>query len=466
MISTDKLSITYLNTDYWSTKTWIPTLGHVVWLEIKGKTSTFKLSPNTTYTAYLLYSLLHVFCYGFHLPVETSVGITEEESINQFVYLDPGIAKSECQYLKLRDDNLLEVELGDYFHNDGENRDLEMTVREVKSGKPKCGIGFYGMELRPKRGSFNLCCKSHHQTHSDAERNTERREGEMSKEGEEGCEGTNLFSKLPEGFAQAFMEEVVSGTSPVDACRLSVVAKSFRSAAESDVVWERFLPSDYQQFFSRADTLPDISFASKKDLYLFLIGNPLLIDANTKSFWLDKWSGKKCFMITTSFTQHPDAADDDEYSDTYGYWGKTRNHLSRFVVTAQSNELIWFEVHGRISTSMLSSDTTYTAFLVHKREFYDGLNFPVENPIPFEASVWSSGDESVNRVVYLDRKTGETGSQYAVERKDGWLEVELGEYYNKGGENKDLEMSVMEVTSGIRKHGYMIQGLEIRPKHG
>lgn len=115
---------------------------------------------------------------------------------------------------------------------------------------------------------------------------------------------------------------------------------------------------------------------------------------------------------------------------------------------------------------MLSSDTTYTAFLVHRVESYGGCNFPVENPIPFEASVGSSGDESINRVVYLDRKTGETGSQYAVERKDGWLEVELGEYLNKGGENKDLVMSVMEVTSGIPKCGYRIQGIEIRPKRG
>lgn len=104
----------------------------------------------------------------------------------------------------------------------------------------------------------------------------------MYKEGEEGCEDTNLFSKLPEGFAQAFMEEVVSRTSPVDACRLSLVAKSFRSAAESDAVWKRFLPSDYQQYLCHADSLPDISFASKKDLYLFLTGNPLPIEANTK----------------------------------------------------------------------------------------------------------------------------------------------------------------------------------------
>lgn len=125
------------------------------------------------------------------------MGSLRKKTSNKFVYLDPGIAKSKCQYIKLGDDTLLEVELGDYFHDDGENRDLEMTVREVKSGKPKCGIGFHMMELRPKRGSINLYCKSYHQKHSYAERNIERREGEMSKEGEEVCEGTNLFSKLP-----------------------------------------------------------------------------------------------------------------------------------------------------------------------------------------------------------------------------------------------------------------------------
>lgn len=81
------------------------------------------------------------------------------------------------------------------------------------------------------------------------------------------------------------------------------------------------------------------------------------------------------------------------------------------------------EVHGKISTSMLSKDTTYLTFLINKTVFYGGYNFPAENPIPFEASVGSSGDESINRVVYLDRKTGETGREYAVERKDGWLEV-------------------------------------------
>ncbi|WOH00031.1 hypothetical protein DCAR_0519387 [Daucus carota subsp. sativus] len=130
-------------------------LGHVVWLEIKGNVSTSKLSSNTTYTAYLRFAFTSVFYYGFHVPLETSIGITREESMKKFVYFDPIIAMSECQYIKHVAeplDYLFEVELGDYFHNDGETRDLEITVREVKSGKPKCGIQIYGMELRPKRG--------------------------------------------------------------------------------------------------------------------------------------------------------------------------------------------------------------------------------------------------------------------------------------------------------------------------
>lgn len=56
-------------------------LGHMVCLEIKGKTSTSKFSADTTYTAYLLYFLSKDFYYGFHVPVVTSVGITEEENI-------------------------------------------------------------------------------------------------------------------------------------------------------------------------------------------------------------------------------------------------------------------------------------------------------------------------------------------------------------------------------------------------
>jgi len=51
---------------------------------------------------------------------------------------------------------------------------------------------------------------------------------------------TEVFQKLPEGCIAA----ILSGTTPVDACRLSLVSKTFCSAAESDTIWEHFIPSD------------------------------------------------------------------------------------------------------------------------------------------------------------------------------------------------------------------------------
>lgn len=89
---------------------------------------------------------------------------------------------------------------------------------------------------------------------------------------------------------QELMQEIVSHTSPLDFCgKLSIVAKSFWSAAESDNVWKRFLPDelisrqvvlDQWMYFDPwkkidSDTLQ--AFPTKKDLYIFLSHNPLII---------------------------------------------------------------------------------------------------------------------------------------------------------------------------------------------
>ncbi|KAH9755364.1 F-box protein PP2-B15 [Citrus sinensis] len=67
---------------------------------------------------------------------------------------------------------------------------------------------------------------------------------------------------------------ILSLTSPSDACRSTLVSSTLRSAAKSDVVWEKFLPSDYQDLVSRSIT--SLKFSSKKELYLRLC-NPTLI---------------------------------------------------------------------------------------------------------------------------------------------------------------------------------------------
>ncbi|XP_042032178.1 F-box protein PP2-B10-like, partial [Salvia splendens] len=275
----------------------------------------------------------------------------------------------------------------------------------------------------------------------------------------------------------------ISLTSPKDACRLSAVASTFRSASESDAVWARFLPSDYRDLISRAldggDSLLT-KFRSKKDLYLHLCDHPIVIDDGRKSFQLEKLSGKKCYMLSAR----------DLYivwGDTPQYWRFISLPESRFPEVAELLDVCWFEIRGKIKMSMLSGGTNYAAYLVFtcKSRLY-GFDHQYA-----DGYVGVSGRESEKRNVCLDpdgvqrhryqivpRRVGSVyrwltqmrnpemipETEYPKQRDDGWMEVELGECFVEEGQDGELEASVMEVKGGNWKSGIIVQGIEIRPK--
>ncbi|CAL5364853.1 unnamed protein product [Camellia sinensis] len=292
--------------------------------------------------------------------------------------------------------------------------------------------------------------------------------------------GGAMIDLLPEGC----IANVLSLTSPGDACRLSLVASLFRSAAESDGVWETFLPSDYMDIIGRAVDPTPSSPWSKKQLYLWLSDNSLIIDNGTKSFSLEKWSGKKCYML---------AARDLSivWGDTPQYWKWTSLSESRFSEVAELVSVCWLEIHGKIKTSMLSPNTTYAAYLVFKST-EEAYGFEYQ---PAEVTVGITGGESETQTVYLDPDTGhrqqfqilprpggmfnrirtrmlgpfasisrQSDSRYPKARGDGWMEIQLGEYFNKDGEDGELEMSLREVRGGNWKSGLIVHGIDIRPK--
>lgn len=74
----------------------------------------------------------------------------------------------------------------------------------------------------------------------------------------------------------------LSFTSPRDSCRSAAVSAALRKAADSDAVWRRFLPSDYEAIVSRAVDLP--AFSSLKELY-FLLCDSILVDEGRKVNW-------------------------------------------------------------------------------------------------------------------------------------------------------------------------------------
>ncbi|KAF3650404.1 F-box protein like [Capsicum chacoense] len=283
-------------------------------------------------------------------------------------------------------------------------------------------------------------------------------------------------------------------TSPVDVCRVSLVSKSLQSAAESDSVWEKFLPSDYESIISGSVTLiPD--FASKKDLYVYLHHNPILIDAGCKSFSLEKRTGKKCYILGARDLHIT-------WADSPQYWEWTSLPDSRFPKVAQLQHVWWLEIRGTIRVDVLSPRAAY---LVYKLENEYGFHYR-----PSEVSVGVLGVELDKQFATLqpEGRLPQCGRFYILSsrakdgrglpddiyessvanavrywqgkhlredasnirlpklRNDGWFEVELGQFYT---ENEDdcIEMSLKEVKDCLsHKKGLIVEGIEIRPRMG
>ncbi|XP_061342639.1 putative F-box protein PP2-B12 [Gastrolobium bilobum] len=261
------------------------------------------------------------------------------------------------------------------------------------------------------------------------------------------------FQALPEGC----IATILSFTTPADVCRLSVVSKIFRSAAESDDVWNHFLPSDADIITSRADS-ESTSLAnshSMKTVYFALY--PMIIAQGTKSFQLGRKSGKKCYMLAAR-------ALSIIWGDTPRYWKWTTLQDSRFPEVAQLLDVCWLEIRGMINTLALSPNTQYAAYLVFK--MIDGIGF---RHSPVELSVGSLHGQTTTHTVCLDPNLGSRPHRRVVglplpnERSDGWLEIEMGEFFNSGLED-EVQMSVVEIKCGNWKSGLVLEGIEVRPK--
>nr|XP_011459866.1 PREDICTED: F-box protein PP2-B10-like [Fragaria vesca subsp. vesca] len=148
------------------------------------------------------------------------------------------------------------------------------------------------------------------------------------------------------------------------------------SAIESDQVWEKFLPSPHLIHAIESQSTSSSTFVpakSKKEFYLALCDNSVLMDNGKMSFSLDKWSGKKCYMICARELFIVWAQDKSRY------WSWISVAESRFKEVASLDEVCWLEIRGKIDMSILSPWTLYKAYLVYKlTKRHYGFNVPVE----------------------------------------------------------------------------------------
>ncbi|XP_010935983.1 putative F-box protein PP2-B12 [Elaeis guineensis] len=286
--------------------------------------------------------------------------------------------------------------------------------------------------------------------------------------------GCGDICALPEGC----ISDVISLTSPVDACRSAAVCTTFRSAAVSDTVWERFLPPDYRSILSRA--VQPVEYSSKKELF-FRLCESILIDDGKMSFSLEKSSGAKCYMLSARQIFIV-------WGDTPEYWIWHPLPESRFSEVAELVDVCWLEIRGKIESSILTPKTTYAAYLIFKADpDSGGLGFVnQETTVKLGAQV-SAHTVNVQPIVsgrpryrhrlyflnqiwdamleeHADAEENKIAARAPQSRADGWMEMEMGEFYNDEGEDGEVEMNLMEVKGGHWKSGLIIQGIEIRPK--
>ncbi|XP_042988783.1 F-box protein At2g02240-like [Carya illinoinensis] len=255
----------------------------------------------------------------------------------------------------------------------------------------------------------------------------------------------DITSVLPE----ECIAKIISKTSPSDACRLSLVSTAFSSAAASNLVWEGFLPPDYQHIISESvssassQTSP-LNMLSKKDLYFSLCHNPILIGNGNRSFAIHKWSGKKCYMLGARQI-------DIAWGDTSQYWKWTSLGdspilpKSRFPAVAHLVRVCWLEITGRVQTKILSPYTTYGAYLIYTiANSFQGLGVPVKVSVG-----------------YID---GCQEGRFPSKREDMWMEIEMGEFFNHGQDSRVVDMRLGEFEFLNWKSGLVIHGIELRPK--
>ncbi|CAL1407547.1 unnamed protein product [Linum trigynum] len=280
-----------------------------------------------------------------------------------------------------------------------------------------------------------------------------------------------LMNALPEDC----LSSILCFASPQDACRSSAVSPEFHSVAESDTVWQNFLPSDYRRII--ADSVPALQFSSKKELYRKLCDS-VLVDGGRKRLKLEKLSGKKCYELSAR-----------DLSIIWGsesmYWAWTSLPESRFSEVAVLRTMSWLWIQGKIDTQMLTPNTKYGAYLVLKlsnRAF--GLDL-----MPSEVSVQVGNKEECQNTAYLRRQknshvefmetlmyghrtealksmvaAGGGEGRLPAEREDGWLEIEIGDFFS-GEKSEEVKMGLKEVKGRHLKGGLIVHGIEIRPKH-
>ncbi|CAN6323811.1 unnamed protein product [Urochloa humidicola] len=274
---------------------------------------------------------------------------------------------------------------------------------------------------------------------------------------------------------EACLAHAIALTSPRDACRCAAVSPAFRAAADSDLVWSRFIPEGHghRAAGGRAGS-------TKKEAYLGLCeGGGVPVDGDRGCrMWLDRASGAKCYALSAWRLSLP--WEDGDFS-----WRWAPHPLSRFGEVAELMDCTFLDIYGRLPAAALTPATNYAAYLVYgTAQGHRGLSFPdqettvslLSGRAPSEAharrrAVCLRPDETEARKFWGPGVVAPDGSGGDDEeprlRVDGWWEVEMGRLRtSEAGEREapdEMVVASFEVLGSYPKRGLIVEGIEFRP---
>uniref|UniRef100_I1R3M3 F-box domain-containing protein n=2 Tax=Oryza glaberrima TaxID=4538 RepID=I1R3M3_ORYGL len=279
---------------------------------------------------------------------------------------------------------------------------------------------------------------------------------------------TNEKAEYISGLSEDCLALAISLTTPMDACRCCAVSRAFQKAANSDSVWRHFLPKDYLSILARADDR--VHFTSEKKLLVSLVKDHVLLDQHSKSLWLERTSLAKCYLLSSrslaiAWEDHPLK------------WRWISLPDSRFEEVAELLKVCWLDLCGRVNCRELSPNTEYAAYLVFKLtdDSYgldcqtqeaditmDDQVVSAKRTISFYPRPRPSTRETLSNMCRIEEAGQAEEPSYPRERGDGWLEVQLGHFYN---DLEDTGVVVIRLKEHIQlnwKRGLILEGMEIR----
>ncbi|CAA2966897.1 Hypothetical predicted protein [Olea europaea subsp. europaea] len=270
----------------------------------------------------------------------------------------------------------------------------------------------------------------------------------------------------------------ISGRSTPISDDWNVQLGSSSSSTVNETDWEGLLPPDYKDIISRS--VNPVVYATMEDLYTGLCSSPILLDGGKMSFHIDKTTGMKCYMIGAGKVT----------ANAYA-WNLTPHAHSRFSRVGYlhlldvdirgkrgTQMLSLVDIRGKIETQMLSPKTRYAAYFVYRSEYHNSDLVPDLVPakgiIKFVNLDEDHDAERRATTLHLQLEVVGKSQQIAVSRPDGWMEVQLGMFYNDLGDNGPVEARLLKQGKSLlrerkillkqgKSYKLLVQGIEFRP---